>query len=767
MAEQDSQGLSRAPSATPSSRVPRIRSARMMTRVPWESQEHFLECARDISSAQGRRFDVGGSGSSTLRSGHVQLTNRDGSVASLLGMEVEVEGEHGTSSMDEFLEMDGFPPHLHSRNGSVVSLGGRLSTASVTNVGLPRDVGDVTASKHRVRARRLTGEKLQAWQVHDDFSSSDESDTESLSGIASSSRLRGNPQSDNPLITRYRELCKVYDCVPATFFEQNISSTRIAINSRTIGPKGAQAMAKILEDCEAEEIALRGNGIGNAGAIAFANTCRESAYLVLLDLSANHIGTEGVTALATMLKENMSLATFVLENNNVLDVDGVKLCDALKENNQLRVLRLAHNRIGSIAAAKFGDLLAANKALVELDLSYNCLQDRGGVLLARGLGQNTSLKRLLLDANGIGDGAATAIASALPSTGIELLSLAHNRIGLAGAKALAPAIRASSTLTTIILDYNNIPPEGILLILQAVKDNPNIKFCGIEGIALDDECKALLKLIQSERPEFESGGSVQTETMSMEELKETLKRAESSRRLSRRRSSVIVTDSFVRRPTTMFDPAWNADQAMEHGYNPDGSERSDIAWLSSVPEFNEEWSASEAWENGYYPDGTQRQTDQGLARRMSRASLMGQYSQTGSSASVARSEYKEFERRASTSFQIVYPNLADPMAIIDTYIQAKKIRLLEFFQQIDKDRNGKITVEEMTEGVALLDIPMNSVQAEEMIFRMDLDGDGTIDYHELVEAREEYYEETIGRRKQPKGPYYSDDSDVADSDASD
>ena len=44
--------------------------------------------------------------------------------------------------------------------------------------------------------------------------------------------------------------------------------------------------------------------------------------------------------------------------------------------------------------------------------------------------------------------------------------------------------------------------------------------------------------------------------------------------------------------------------------------------------------------------------------------------------------------------------------------------------QIDKDRSGKITVDEMTSAISELGLRLNDIQAEELIFRMDIDGDG-------------------------------------------
>ncbi len=46
---------------------------------------------------------------------------------------------------------------------------------------------------------------------------------------------------------------------------------------------------------------------------------------------------------------------------------------------------------------------------------------------------------------------------------------------------------------------------------------------------------------------------------------------------------------------------------------------------------------------------------------------------------------------------------------------------------MDKDRDGTITEAEIVHAITQLDLPLNSVQLEELIDRMDLDGDGMYD----------------------------------------
>lgn len=43
---------------------------------------------------------------------------------------------------------------------------------------------------------------------------------------------------------------------------------------------------------------------------------------------------------------------------------------------------------------------------------------------------------------------------------------------------------------------------------------------------------------------------------------------------------------------------------------------------------------------------------------------------------------------------------------------------------MDKDRDGTVTTEEIGQACTELGIPLNAIQMDELIFRLDLDGDG-------------------------------------------
>ena len=69
------------------------------------------------------------------------------------------------------------------------------------------------------------------------------------------------------------------------------------------------------------------------------------------------------------------------------------------------------------------------------------------------------------------------------------IDLRHNQLGEEGAKALAPAIRDSRSLTECDLRHNNLGKEGWCAIFDALRDNPQNKIAkwDLNGQGINEE----------------------------------------------------------------------------------------------------------------------------------------------------------------------------------------------------------------------------------------------------------------------------------------
>lgn len=64
------------------------------------------------------------------------------------------------------------------------------------------------------------------------------------------------------------------------------------------------------------------------------------------------------------------------------------------------------------------------------------------------------------------------------------------------------------------------------------------------------------------------------------------------------------------------------------------------------------------------------------------------------------------------------------MEVLEEYVEDNQLRMVDLFFEMDKDRSGTVTREEVEHAIDALDLDLNEEQTEELMDRMDLDGDG-------------------------------------------
>ncbi|KJE97551.1 hypothetical protein CAOG_09082 [Capsaspora owczarzaki ATCC 30864] len=109
-------------------------------------------------------------------------------------------------------------------------------------------------------------------------------------------------------------------------------------------------------------------------------------------------------------------------------------------------------------------------------LDGNRIGNAGAQAIAVALKVNTTLTQLDLWSNQIGDEGAQAIAEALrANTTLTWLKLSYNQIGDAGAQAIAEALKVDKRMTLLFLHYNCIGIFGSQAIDKACQDKRNFR----------------------------------------------------------------------------------------------------------------------------------------------------------------------------------------------------------------------------------------------------------------------------------------------------
>ncbi|XP_059505395.1 uncharacterized protein LOC125455513 [Stegostoma tigrinum] len=104
----------------------------------------------------------------------------------------------------------------------------------------------------------------------------------------------------------------------------------------------------------------------------------------------------------------------------------------------------------------------------------------------------------------------------------------------------------------------------------------------------------------------------------------------------------------------------------------------------------------------------------------------------------------------------------DPMKVIQDYLDKHKLRLSDFFRNMDKAGNMNVPVSDFKKALQQFNIPLDLVQVEELLSKLDRGNTGSIDYRNLVDTRKRmirhqreqlHKEETRQRKEKQKSQW--------------
>lgn len=84
------------------------------------------------------------------------------------------------------------------------------------------------------------------------------------------------------------------------------------------------------------------------------------------------------------------------------------------------------------------------------------------------------------------------------------------------------------------------------------------------------------------------------------------------------------------------------------------------------------------------------------------------------------------------------------LAIIQDYLDRKRLRLIDLFAQADKDKNWVVSRQEFRNIIRSRRIPLTEVDLEDLILALDRDNSDALDYRELAVGRQSYLEQRVG-----------------------
>ncbi len=142
---------------------------------------------------------------------------------------------------------------------------------------------------------------------------------------------------------------------------------------------------------------------------------------------------------------------------------------------------------GRTSVQTLTELLQSVPNLQTLNLERNRIGAAGAEAIAAVLKDVSQLQTLNLRNNIIGDAGAKAIAAVLKDVShLQTLNLRKNNIGAAGAEAIAAVLKDVSQLQTLNLEYNNIGEAGAKAIAAVLKDVSQLQTLKLGGNSIGD-----------------------------------------------------------------------------------------------------------------------------------------------------------------------------------------------------------------------------------------------------------------------------------------
>ena len=234
----------------------------------------------------------------------------------------------------------------------------------------------------------------------------------------------------------------------------NTSLRSLCIGDPEFGDEGLAALTRgIASSASLEAIDLENKGVGDEGAKALGEALSSGGCNALtnLNLARNDaLGEVGIVAVCAGAVSGDTLESLTLAGVSLSDGACRALGDLLASSCPLKTLDLTGATVGETGAARIGEGLAARghegRRLDALVMDSVALGDAGVVALV-GAGGCLPVVALSLQGCGIGEEGGVAIAGMMRSTDnkngdivVEVLNLRDNRIGDAGALALAAAL---------------------------------------------------------------------------------------------------------------------------------------------------------------------------------------------------------------------------------------------------------------------------------------------------------------------------------------
>jgi len=354
---------------------------------------------------------------------------------------------------------------------------------------------------------------------------------------------------------------------------------------------------------------------------------------------------------------------------------------SLVSNTKILKLDLSDNWLSAQGGNAIANMLKENCYISELVLSDNKLATNGAIALCETLQENTTITHVTLAGNDFDDNTAPCLAEMITNTQrIEQLDLSHNSFASKAGEVLGLAVAENTSIKLLDLSWNHFRGPGAIALARGLGANIFLKKVDISwnGMGLEG-AKAI-------------GEALVTNNV-LEDLNV------SNNRISAE-GAVMLAKGLLSNETL---------RVLRIGKNPMQSAGA-FGVLTAVRQNS--GSAIELLDFSNIvvnKDFLELQNDVTEERTTKLQILTG----------GAETEKKVAKR-------------VDPMVKLRNYIVENDLRLVDFFNEFDQDHDMTVTREEFQQGIEGAGIQLTLEEMKALMDLLDKDGDGVVDYSELV-----------------------------------
>ncbi|XP_059157279.1 leucine-rich repeat-containing protein 74B-like [Physella acuta] len=384
-----------------------------------------------------------------------------------------------------------------------------------------------------------------------------------------------------------------------------------------------------------------------------------------------------------------------LKNHGIGPQAMIALTAPLQVNTTIEHLDLEGNGIRGEGTIHLCRVLRENVFITELNISENGIENEGAEAVCQLLMYNKTIEKLNLAGNGISDGAAQNFYTLLTkrNSTLRYLNLSHNQFEDEGARWFKDALMENEVLEHLDLSWNHFQKRGCVLLAEGLKENVGLKEFSISMNGLELEGgKALGEAIKSNR---------------------TLLRLYAANcRLSPTSAVYLANGLMSNDNLNMLDVSENCIIA-------------DGAWamLSGI-EKNEASNLMLLNLGSTHVEVRFKKLQEKLRELKGLEVIHGGVLYDYKIEAVTLTPLELFKR--------------DPYTKLRDWVGKSGYRLVDMLRRFDKNQNMTISIEEFWNGIMSCNIPITERQFELLIERMDRDGNGEIDFSELLEEDREH-----------------------------